>query len=319
MSVVGADAEQLRATAAQFSHAADRLQGSLKGLSSFVSNAGFWRGPDSERFRSEWNGQAVYSLNAAVEALRNGAEVLRRNADEQEQASRSDGGGASGSGSLMCYEQSANGLHGMWKEIQEIPNTDGSTGYRVQKVIGADGVERYIVYIGGTFGSETQSLDKYFESAWFRKPDENQLRALERLIPQDAEVMLVGYSQGGADAQNIAALDRLNVTQVVTFGAPVRNDLDVPAVHLQAKGDPVLGSSHGYQGGPTIFEGQSDIKSVNPFDIHAKGYDDLSLKWDKESQTLVGGRAANAAEGLNKFQGDIVGQADIDKNGNGSW
>lgn len=61
----------------------------------------------------------------------------------------SNGGAAS-----ECYEQSADGLTDLWKEIQETPNGwDPSgpdmSGYRVQRVM-VDGVEKYIVYIGGT-------------------------------------------------------------------------------------------------------------------------------------------------------------------------
>ena len=49
--------------------------------------------------------------------------------------------------------------------------------------------------------------------------------------------MLVGYSQGGIDAQNIAALGRseFNVTDVVTFGSPT-----VAGAHPEAFGTNVL-------------------------------------------------------------------------------
>lgn len=331
MTVTGADPEQLRATATQFSQAADQLQGSLKGLSSYVSNASFWRGPDSERFRSEWSGQSVFSINAAVTALRNGAEVLRRNADEQDDASRADRGGGSGAGrgNLTRYEQSPNGLRGMWDEIHDIPNTDDSSGYRVQKVVGPDGVERYIVYIVGTGGSSTQSFLANV-GAISGVLDKEQVAALERLIPDGAEVMLVGHSQGGIDAQNIAASGKLNVTEIVTFGSPVRNDLNVSAIHLQDTYDPVPGTgifnpqmysaqAQDGNGNVEVFSARSDKESPLGLDEHGVGYGDLSQKWDHEAQTNDGGRAANAAEGLTKFQGDVRGQVDIDKNGNGNW
>ncbi|WP_396910878.1 hypothetical protein [Mycolicibacterium sp.] len=326
MTVIGADPAQLRAAATQFTQAADRLQGTLKGLSNYVSNAAFWRGPDSERFRSEWTGQSVHSINAAIDALRDGAEILRRNADEQDDASRADGGGPGGS---MCHEQSAGGLHDMWNEIHDIPNTENSSGYRVQKVIGPDGVERYIVYIVGTDGSRTQT-------AWSNVGaisgvlDKEQVAALERLIPDDAEVMLVGYSQGGIDAQNIAASGKLNVQQVVTFGSPVRNELNVSAVHLQDSYDPVPGSglfnpqlysaqAQDGNGNVEVYSARSNVESPFGLDEHGSGYGDLAQKWDAEARTLDGGRAAESAEGLTKFRGDVRGQVDIDKNGNGTW
>ncbi len=333
MTIVGADAEQLRATATKFTQAADRLQGSLKSLTSFVSNAGFWRGPDSERFRSEWNGQSVHSINAAVQALREGAEVLRRNADEQENASRPDGGssggGTAGGSSRPKYPQSAGGLHDMWNEINSIPKTDNSSGYRVQKVVGSDGVERYIVYIVGTAGSKTQTFGSNLQ-AISGVPDANQLRALERLIPEGAEVMLVGHSQGGMDAQNIAANSRLNVQQIVTTGSPVRNDLNIPAIHLQYAQDivpssaalnPALYSNSAQQKNDNVDVFSANTLPSSPFGLgdHFFGYGDLAEKWDNDVQKNPGGRAANAAANLSKFQGDVVDHVDIDKDGKGSW
>jgi len=332
MTVIGADPDQLRATANQFVQAADRLEGSLKGLNSFVSNATIWRGPDSERFRSEWNGQSVSALNGAITALREGAEVLRRNADEQDNASRADGGTGSQSSvkaAALCYEPAPTSLSGMWNEVQDISKE--SSGYRVQKIIGDDGVERYIVYIAGTNAAEGQTgLDAMWAAQG--RLDDDELAALEGLIPEGAEVMLVGYSQGGMDAQNIAASGRLNVQQVVTFGSPVRGDLDVPAIHLQADGDGIPGSAAGMPGpyfesataiedNSSVFSGASDIgrTGFNAGAIHANGYGGLSEEWDNAASQGTDARAAEAAGGLSKFGGDVVGQVDIDTKGHGSW
>ena len=327
MTVTGADPDQLRTTASQFVQAADRLQSSMKWLNGFVSNAAIWRGPDSERFRSEWNGQSVFALNAAINALRSGADVLRRNADEQEDASRADGGGggAGGSGSTHS-KQSANGLHDMWNEIHKIPKD--SSGYRVQKVMVGD-QEKYIVYIVGTDGSQTQTWGSNV-NAMIGQVDEKQLAAIEKLV-KGHEVMLVGYSQGGMDAQNIAQSGRLNVQQIVTFGSPVRSDLDVPALHLQATGDGVPGAAAGLPGpyfdsaiaashNPSVFVGESDIRpnGHNGLTIHGGGYDDLSKTFDHEASN-GDARAAESAAGLKSFQGDVVGQVDIDDKGSGSW
>lgn len=329
MPVTGADPDQLRTTAAQFIQAADRLQGSMKGLTSFVSNAAMWRGPDSERFRSEWNGQSVFALNAAISALRSGADVLRRNADEQENASRTDGGGGAGgtgSGSTR-HEKSASGLHEMWNEIHDIPKD--SSGYRVQKVVGADGIERYIVYIVGTDGSQSQTLVSNV-NAISGEVDKEQLAALERLIPEGAEVMLVGYSQGGIDAQNIAASGRLNVTQIATFGSPVRQDLNVSAIHLQDKFDPVPGSgifnpqlydARAQDGNEKVEVFSARSSAISPFglDEHGRGYDELSTKWDDAARDGADARAAESAAGLKRFGGDVVNQVDIGVKGSGSW
>jgi pimeloyl-ACP methyl ester carboxylesterase len=81
-------------------------------------------------------------------------------------------------------------------------------------------------------------------------------------MPKGAEVMLVGYSQGGTDAQNIAMqYNDFKVTQVVTFGSPVRQDLDVPAVHLQANGDHIPGTKNlGDFGGRALSTADVDLQ-----------------------------------------------------------
>lgn len=336
MTVTGADPGQLRTTASQFIQAADRLQSSMKGLNGFVSNAAIWRGPDSERFRSEWNGQSVFALNAAISALRSGADVLRRNADEQEDASRADGAGSAGGRSdtdAACYPQSPSGLNEMWKQLEDTPNGwdpfgPDMSGYRVQKVM-VDGEEKYIVYIGGTVlaGSQNWGANVTAISGGL---DDAQVKALQRLIPADAEVMLVGYSQGGLDAQNIAASGKFDVQQIVTFGSPVRNDLNIPAVHLQY-GQDIVTSASAVNPGMWSNAAQDSNDNVevfsakpNPFTVfgigeHVAGYGELSEQWDDAVSTDADTRAAGSAAGLKSFQGDVVDQVDIDDKGSGSW
>lgn len=54
--------------------------------------------------------------------------------------------------------------------------------------------------------------------------------------------MLVGYSQGGMDVQNIAAkatqYGLSNIQQIVTFGSAVgKYPTDIPSIHLMTNGD----------------------------------------------------------------------------------
>ena len=260
MAVLGADVDELRSTAKQLTQAADQLQSSMKSLSTLISNASMWRGPDSDQFRSEWRTQSVHSLTSAVDKLRAGADALRRNADQQENASRAEGGTIGGPGGSQNgdFVATPTGLHGLWGAIHDIPKD--SSGYRVQKVIGADGVERYIVYIAGTDGADGQTKLSNIPAAQGRV-DEKQVEALKRLIPKDAEVMLVGFSQGGMDAQNIAKLHEFNVTQIVTYGSPTRADLDIPAVHLRASGDQIPNSTTAVAGAGLIYRPASAVAS----------------------------------------------------------
>ena len=52
----GADVEQLRTLAQQFSKTADLLQQQSTQLSSQINNNPAWKGADAQRFRSDWNG-----------------------------------------------------------------------------------------------------------------------------------------------------------------------------------------------------------------------------------------------------------------------
>lgn len=333
MTVDGADPEQLRLAAKQLTQAADQLQGSVKSLGSVISNASFWRGPDSDRFRSQWHGQSVRSITNTVDALHNAANILRRNADEQDTASKADGGGTGGvsKAASVCYNRAPKGLNGIWKEVGETPNGGDMSGYRVQKVVDGQGHERYIVYIGGT------TLNPFDHQSWGAnidaisgKPDEAQLKALQRLIPKGAEVMLVGYSQGGIDAQNIAASHALNVQQIVTYGSPVRNDLNVSAVHLQYGQDIVPSSSavrpdlwsnsaSDANNNVEVFASKPSLFTVFGAGEHMSGYGDLSQKWDDAANSGADSRAAGSAEALQKFQGDVVDQVDLKNDGSGNW
>ncbi|MBS9535891.1 CHAP domain-containing protein [Mycobacterium sp. M1] len=92
---IGADVDQLRSLAKQFTRSADQLQQSSTGLSKMIGNAAFWRGNDATMFRSQWQSHSRTSINAAAKTLRAAADVLIRNADEQDQASAAGGGSIS--------------------------------------------------------------------------------------------------------------------------------------------------------------------------------------------------------------------------------
>ena len=47
-----------------------------------------WKGPDAEKFRSEWDGQHVAALAKVAEALHEAGKQASRNATEQQSASR---------------------------------------------------------------------------------------------------------------------------------------------------------------------------------------------------------------------------------------
>lgn len=96
----GADVEQLRTLAQQFSKTADLLQQQSTQLSSQINNNPAWKGADALRFRSDWNGNHRMLLQQTVSRLQQESKVLLKNADEQEKASTDGSGGAGVPGSL---------------------------------------------------------------------------------------------------------------------------------------------------------------------------------------------------------------------------
>jgi len=83
----GADVDQLRTLAQQFSKTADLLQQQSTQLSSQINNNPAWKGADAQRFRSDWNSNHRTLLQQTVARLQQESKVLLKNADEQEKAS----------------------------------------------------------------------------------------------------------------------------------------------------------------------------------------------------------------------------------------
>lgn len=90
----GADVAALRALAARFGAAADRLAGTCSEVNSAVVIAQRWEGPDAHEFREGWHSFGRASLSDAEASLREASRMLLANADEQERASGAGGGGA---------------------------------------------------------------------------------------------------------------------------------------------------------------------------------------------------------------------------------
>ena len=107
------------------------------------------------------------------------------------------------------------------------------------ELVGTPNDPMIIVYLGGTddkhFGQvdlagltigdsgTNQPIGENVTSYVFRQPKPEHIKAIDEAVAKapNAKVMLVGYSQGGMDAQNIAASGKYNVTSVVTYGSPI--------------------------------------------------------------------------------------------------
>ena len=94
----GADPDQLRALAKQFSSGSNQIRSSLETVSSLVNSTQSWQGPDASAFQQRWNSQVKQLGNTVVHALELGSTTLVKNADEQTATSQVDGGPGGGGG-----------------------------------------------------------------------------------------------------------------------------------------------------------------------------------------------------------------------------
>lgn len=86
MAVKGMDVEAGRTSASTLDKGAEQLDGLTTQLT--ASLTGFdWLGPDADRTRSDWESNNAKQLKMASDALRQFAELIRRQAQEQEQVS----------------------------------------------------------------------------------------------------------------------------------------------------------------------------------------------------------------------------------------
>lgn len=117
---------------------------------------------------------------------------------------------------------------------------DTSEGIYIETTRTNAGTE-LIVYIGGTdadkrgairhFGGSldldsgtNQPMLENIDSFIYRNTKPEQLAIIDQYVSQNpgSKILLVGYSQGGMDAQNIAASGRYaGVSTVITFGSPI--------------------------------------------------------------------------------------------------
>lgn len=105
---------------------------------------------------------------------------------------------------------------------------------RIEEIVGPDGQTRYIVYVPATTDWSPESKDNTTDmttNVQGMAGNDTVMREMVRQAIADAgigskaEVMLVGYSQGGITAGSLAAdqafLADVNVTAMMTVGAPI--------------------------------------------------------------------------------------------------
>ena len=86
--MLGADVEELRALARDFSGSSQKLAQAQRTLDGAVNQLPrYWHGPDAQRFASQWRGQHRGVISRTAAMLEDAADLLKKNASEQEQTS----------------------------------------------------------------------------------------------------------------------------------------------------------------------------------------------------------------------------------------
>lgn len=310
MAYYGADPGQLRALAAQFSKGAALLESHAQSLHSMIGSATSWQGPDAERFRSQWAGRDFKAMSAAITMLRASAQDLKRNADEQEGVSGGSGGSAGDARS-----GASTGASGLFAHIENSDKTDDANrdGMRIERVVGPDGETRLIVYLKGTGATDRDLVQDWVRNAGLVGGDSDDVirSRIEAALDdtpkgRSTDVMLVGFSQGGMLAQNIAASGDYSVTDLVTYGAPItHSDIEgVQAAHLQANSDPVPGGG-GFLGGSHTSDHVFNSNADTPWGEIAHSdaaYANVASDFDNSNDP----RFADVKDSMKKYQGVVV-------------
>ncbi len=86
--MLGADVEELRALARDFAGSSQKLAQAQRTLDGAVNQLPrYWQGPDAQRFASQWRGQHRGVISRTAAMLDDAADLLKKNAAEQEQTS----------------------------------------------------------------------------------------------------------------------------------------------------------------------------------------------------------------------------------------
>jgi len=227
-NVYGADVVELRALSERMSRSAEDLDRIVSLLTHQITATTAWVGPNAQRFRGDWSGSHRGVVASSTRALRECASALRRNADEQAAASAAEGGqlgSAAGANrdAGSSHESPPTNVKGIIATLHEMKPDDG---IRIQQVLGDDGATRYIVYINGTDSSDNKFLNSGLENVLAIQGEEGptdiylNMLLKKTIDPPDAEIMVVGYSQGGMHAEMLARSGRYNITDVVTLDSP---------------------------------------------------------------------------------------------------
>lgn len=249
MAEYGADVHELRTLAKQFTDIASTLEETIRSLSVRISNSNAWRGPDADRFRSQWNTTDTARLRSTSQAITVAADTLRRNASEQESTSAAATGSEHvGKGTDSALDPGSRTGSSTRSFLDALHHSGGGSrdGIRIQRIIGEDEKPRFVVYLDGTGSGEKSmsSVDDNIAVFGFGTDTQKKITELMREsgIDKNSDLMIVGYSQGGIHAQNIAASGEFGNPLVITKGTPPSTGVSplTDILRLEKRNDEIL-------------------------------------------------------------------------------
>jgi hypothetical protein len=87
MAIWGADIAQLKTLGSKLQAGSSEIEKQKSTLTKVLEGTD-WKGPDADKFRSEWSGQHVSALAKVAQALQEAGKQATKNASQQEEASR---------------------------------------------------------------------------------------------------------------------------------------------------------------------------------------------------------------------------------------
>lgn len=210
--------------------------------------------------------------------------------------------GRSTQATAEVVDTSAAGLYDRLRRLTDYPwSKDGLAIEQVE----SSGSKRVIVYFGGAVGqlpsssSATRGALRNLLPYLGNEVDHVITARIDEVLkdlPADTEIMLVGYSQGGMAAQNIAAAWKTEnhrgvVTTVVTYGSPIVQPPGTNAqhvIHFRARHDqvPLLGAAgHAQIEAQWLLAGQifdviADVPLDNDLHGNLSTYADVGKQFD---------------------------------------
>ncbi|CAN5506865.1 hypothetical protein BH09ACT8_BH09ACT8_16510 [soil metagenome] len=234
---------------------------------------------------------------------------------------------------VVTNHQAPTSMTELYTKLRSLTDAPWSpTGVAIEEVQSdSGGNPRLIVYLGGTQWTDPSGPRyglvrdaKLFAAGYVDTTLIDQIDDALAGLPQGTEIMLVGYSQGGLDAQAISthwddASHRGTITTVVAFASPLINPPGADEDHvafLRAHGDPVAFGTD-YLGGfdyVNRWRTAGQLFDVDAGVTYSGDYFGFQLHGDARTYINVATQFDNSTDpnfetvraDLTKFQGTVV-------------